>query len=77
MKREGVSAHILTTLDANAWLFNIRGRDIEFNSAGHLLFHHHQPPGHALYPIEQSESRLRQHLGSPVKIFPYQQFAAG
>jgi len=31
MQDEGADAHVLTTLDAIAWLFNIRGSDVEFN----------------------------------------------
>ncbi len=31
MKKHGAQAHVLTTLDAIAWLFNIRGTDVEFN----------------------------------------------
>jgi Xaa-Pro aminopeptidase len=31
MADEGTDAHVLTTLDAIAWLFNIRGSDVEFN----------------------------------------------
>jgi Xaa-Pro aminopeptidase len=31
MTEEGVDAHVLTQLDAIAWLFNIRGSDVEFN----------------------------------------------
>jgi Xaa-Pro aminopeptidase len=31
MEERSVDAHLLTTLDAVAWLCNIRGRDVEFN----------------------------------------------
>lgn len=31
MAEEGADAHIITTLDAVAWLFNIRGRDVAYN----------------------------------------------
>jgi Xaa-Pro aminopeptidase len=31
MAEEGAEAHVLTQLDAIAWLFNIRGSDVEFN----------------------------------------------
>jgi len=31
MKKKGATAHILTTLDDIAWLFNIRGNDIAYN----------------------------------------------
>jgi Xaa-Pro aminopeptidase len=31
MAEDEVDAHVLTTLDAIAWLFNIRGADVEFN----------------------------------------------
>ena len=31
MANEGADAHVLTQLDAVAWLFNIRGSDVEFN----------------------------------------------
>lgn len=30
MKKKGATAHILTTLDDIAWLFNIRGNDVEY-----------------------------------------------
>ena len=75
MKREGVSAHILTTLDANAWLFNIRGRDIEFNPLVICYSIITNRQAMLFIPLNKVSPRLRQHLGSPVKIFPYQQFA--
>jgi Xaa-Pro aminopeptidase len=31
MTASGASSHVVTTLDAIAWLFNIRGRDVDFN----------------------------------------------
>lgn len=31
MKEKNVTAHVITTLDDIAWLFNIRGRDVKFN----------------------------------------------
>ena len=31
MKELGADAHVVTTLDSIAWLFNIRGRDVDFN----------------------------------------------
>ncbi len=31
MKNQGVDHHLVTTLDDIAWIFNIRGRDVEFN----------------------------------------------
>lgn len=34
MKDEGVDHHLITTLDDIAWIFNIRGTDVEFNPVG-------------------------------------------
>ena len=34
MKEEGVDHHLITTLDDIAWIFNIRGTDVEFNPVG-------------------------------------------
>lgn len=31
MNKQGVDYHLITTLDDIAWLFNIRGRDVDFN----------------------------------------------
>ncbi len=31
MERQGVNHHLITTLDDIAWIFNIRGTDVEFN----------------------------------------------
>jgi Xaa-Pro aminopeptidase len=31
MKAEGVETHFLTTMDAIAWLFNLRGADVDYN----------------------------------------------
>ncbi|MBU1699872.1 MAG: aminopeptidase P family protein [Candidatus Eisenbacteria bacterium] len=31
MKNRGAKAHLLTTLDSIAWLYNIRGNDVDFN----------------------------------------------
>jgi len=31
MKEEGIVAHVISTLDAIAWTFNIRGHDVDYN----------------------------------------------
>jgi len=76
MKNEGAAAHVVTTLDSIAWLFNVRGADVEYN------------PVAIAYAIVTSESAglylepgkvtsgLTRHLGAAVAIHPYEAFEA-
>jgi Xaa-Pro aminopeptidase len=75
MKQAGAAAHVITTLDANAWLFNIRGRDIEYNPL--VICYSIITPRQAMLfiPLNKVSLRVKKQLGSQVKIYPYQQFA--
>jgi Xaa-Pro aminopeptidase len=74
MKAEKVDVHILTTLDTIAWLFNIRGRDVDFNpvvisyavvtSKKALLF----------TPLRKVSKEVRKHFGRLVECYDYKNF---
>jgi len=74
MKAEKVDVHILTTLDNIAWLFNIRGRDVDFNpvvisyaivtSKKVLLF----------TPLKKITKNVRKHFGRLVEYHDYENF---
>jgi len=74
MKQEGAAAHIINTLDANAWLFNIRGRDIEYNPLAICYSIITNQQAMLFIPLNKVNPRIKQHLGSQVKIYPYEQF---
>ncbi len=74
MKQERVKTHIITNLDAIAWLFNIRGRDIDFNP---LVI------SYAIITLKKAwlftsrkkvDRALSRHLGRQVQILEYQDF---
>ena len=60
MKREKAAAHVLTTLDAVAWLCNIRGRDIIYNPVDPLHFVH-DPVGNSCEQIMRQTRPICSH----------------
>jgi len=75
LKKEKCTAHILTTLDTIAWLFNIRGKDIPFNP---LVI------SYAIITLKEtflfiSSSKInkavKNHLKFNIKIYDYCEFA--
>jgi Xaa-Pro aminopeptidase len=74
MKEEKVKAHILTTLDSIAWLFNIRGTDVEFNPVV-IAFAIITPKKALLFTgMEKITRAVQRHLGETVQVYNYDDF---
>jgi Xaa-Pro aminopeptidase len=72
LKAEGQDAFFFTALDSIAWLFNIRGNDVEFSPlvyAYALLF----ADGKAVLFIDPAKvsAEVAAHLGADVRLAPY------
>ena len=74
MKEEKVKAHILTTLDSIAWVFNIRGTDVEFNPV--VIAYAIITPKKAMLftDMEKITRAVRRHLGETVQVYDYDDF---
>ena len=74
MKEEKVKAHILTTLDSIAWVFNIRGTDVEFNPV--VIAYAIITPKKAMLftDMEKIINTVQRHLGESVQVYNYDDF---
>ena len=74
MKEVKVKAHILTSLDSIAWLFNIRGTDVEFNPV--VIAYAIITPKKAMLftDMEKITRAVRRHLGETVQVYDYDDF---
>lgn len=74
MEDEGAGAHVLTTLDAIAWLLNVRGRDVQYNPV--VISYAIVTPKQCLLFVrpEKVTPRLRSRLGSHVTFRDYHEF---
>ena len=77
MKAEGIGAYFFTALDSIAWMFNIRGGDVEYSPLTYayaLLFAKPQADGTAallfIDPAKISPA-VEAHLGRDVRVAPY------
>jgi Xaa-Pro aminopeptidase len=73
LKGEGLDAFYFTALDSIAWLFNIRGADVEFSPLTYayaLLF----ADGKAILFIDPAKvsADVTAHLGADVRLAPYE-----
>ncbi|NKC16303.1 MAG: M24 family metallopeptidase [Gammaproteobacteria bacterium] len=74
VRAAGAGAHVITMLDAIAWLFNIRGRDVDFNPVA-LAYAIVTDSGASLFIDETKLSAgVRRHLGADVTVQPYAAF---
>lgn len=74
MAEKGADAHVISTLDAIAWLFNIRGQDVEFNPVV-IAYALVTRDGAALFTRrEKVTDPLRDHLNDLVEIYEYADF---
>jgi Xaa-Pro aminopeptidase len=73
LKADGVDAFVVSALDSLAWLFNIRGDDVEFSPLvlGYAVL---TPDGRATLCVapEKVTPAVRQHLGADVAFAPYE-----
>ena len=72
LKGEGVDVFVVSALDSLAWLFNIRGADVEFSPLvlGYAVL---SRTGQATLCIDPTKisSSVRNHLGPDVAVAPY------
>lgn len=74
MAAEHCQAHVLSTLDAIAWTFNIRGKDVEYNPVV-ISYAIITANGAALFiPQNKVNRALRDHLEGIAEIFDYSDF---
>ena len=74
MTEQGVDAHIISTLDAIAWLYNIRGRDVEFNPVV-IAYAIVTKEGATLFTRQEKITEpLREHFNGLVQIYSYSDF---
>ena len=76
MKEHKVDAHVLSALDAVAWLFNIRGRDVMYNPV--VIAYAIVTGGEATLFIDSAKvtAAVRQSLEPKVRLRPYEEFSA-
>jgi Xaa-Pro aminopeptidase len=73
MRDAGAHAHIVTTLDAIAWLFNLRGRDVAFNPVfvSYAIVTRRQAT--LFVDLGKIGPGVRRHLGKNVRLRPYEE----
>lgn len=77
MKEREAAAHVLTTLDSIAWLFNFRGSDVLFNPV--TIAYAVVTPDEATLFIDPAKvtEELRSHFGGLVSVEPYDALEKG
>jgi len=77
MADAGADAHVVTTLDSIAWLFNIRGTDVDFNPV--VIAYAIVTASEATLYIDEAKvaDEVRAHLGGSVSLRPYDAFEEG
>lgn len=76
MKEKRAEAHVFTTLDAIAWLCNIRGQDVEFNPVTISYAIVTQKEASLFVSPDKISPSVARTLGSKVTIRPYDDFAS-
>ncbi|MCB9366655.1 MAG: aminopeptidase P family protein [Calditrichaeota bacterium] len=75
MKAHGATVHVLTELDAIAWLFNLRGADVEFNPVFVAYAIVRETTAHLYVDLRKVTPAVRRHLGKKVRVHRYDAFA--
>lgn len=75
MAQEVTRAHVLTTLDSIAWLFNIRGRDVQYNPVVISYAIVTEQEAMLFTPEIKVTDELKRHFGNLVEIYDYQEFS--
>lgn len=76
LRKKEVQALIVTMLDEVAWLFNLRGADIDFNPVFFAYAVVTLEKAYLFIDPEQVDASLKNHLGSQVEIRPYADFTS-
>ena len=74
MRKENVQFHVITMLDAIAWLFNIRGQDVAYNPVAVSYTIVSEEDVELFIDINKVPSQVRKHLQSFARILPYEEF---
>ena len=74
MKAKNVYAHILTTLDTIAWLFNIRGQDVDYNPMVISYAIITKKKAYLFTQLNKITKEVKKHFGSLVKYYDYLDF---
>ena len=76
MAEAGAEVHVLSQLDAVAWLFNVRGTDVEYNPV--LIAYAVVTPREAMFFADKSKvgAGVRRALPAGVKVLDYEAFGA-
>jgi Xaa-Pro aminopeptidase len=74
LEKAGCDAHVITALDSVAWLFNVRGRDIECNPLAIAWAIVLRERAELLIDRAKLGEAVAAHLGSAVDVLPYERF---
>ncbi|MCL4304325.1 aminopeptidase P family N-terminal domain-containing protein [bacterium] len=74
MKLRGASSHIITELDAIAWLFNLRGTDVDYNPVFVSYAIVKEDTAHLYVDLRKVTPKVRKHLGKFVRVHRYDAF---
>jgi len=74
MKLRGATSHILNELDAIAWLFNLRGHDVEYNPVFVSYAIIRDNTAHLYLDLRKVTPAVRKHLGKHVQLHRYDAF---
>ena len=74
MAEEGVQTHVLTMLDAIAWTFNIRSKDVDYNPVAIAYAIITQDEAELFVHKKKVTRKVKKHLKGLVKIRAYEDF---
>lgn len=75
MSKASATSHVVTALDAIAWLFNLRGSDVDYNPV--FIANAAVTPSDAILFVDETKltDRAREHLAGIVQVRPYADIA--
>ena len=73
MRKENVKFHVITMLDAIAWLFNIRGQDVAYNPVAVSYAIISEQDSKLFIDINKVPPPIRKHLQRFARILPYEE----
>jgi Xaa-Pro aminopeptidase len=74
LEKAGCDAHVVTALDSIAWLYNVRGRDIECNPLAISWAIVSREGAELLVDRTKVGEAVAAHLGPSVDVLPYERF---
>ena len=74
MAAEGADVHVLTTLDAIAWTFNIRSTDVDFNPVAIAYALITDEKAELFINLKKVPKKIKKELKSVVKLYDYDDF---